>query len=372
MQILQAYKFKLMPNGQQKKDMASFAGACRFVFNKALELQINNHKNGEKFIGYNSLAKNLTNWRNSIETPWLKDAPFHPLQQALKDLEKSYKNFFAKRADFPKFKRKDNGSSFRFPDAKQFVIDGKNDRIKLPKLGWIRFKNSRDILGKPKNITISQSGGSWFFSVQTEREVSEPVPKSTSAVGIDVGITRFLTKSDGSFVAPLSSFKSHELKLAKYQRRMSRKVKFSKNWKKAKEKVQKVHMDIANARRDFLHKTSTTISKNHALVCIEDLKIRNMSRSSKGTIEKPGKNVRQKSGLNRSILDQGWGEFRRQLEYKMRWNGGLLLSVPAHYTSQECPECHHVSSDNRKTQALFLCISCGFKGNADEIVPSIF
>ena len=123
---------------------------------------------------------------------------------------------------------------------------------------------------------------------------------------------------------------------------MSRKVKFSNNWKKAKTSVQQVHKAIANARKDFLHKTTTTISKNHALVCIEDLQIRNMTRSSKGTSAKPDKRVRKKSGLNRAILDQGWGEFRRQLEYKMTWNGGMLLAVPAHYTSQTCPSCAHV------------------------------
>ena len=123
----------------------------------------------------------------------------------------------------------------------------------------------------------------------------------------------------------------------------------------------------ARARKDFLHKTTTTISQNHALVCIEDLQVRNMSRSSKGTSERPGKRVSQKSGLNRAILDQGWAEFRRQLEYKMQWAGGMLLAVPAHHTSQTCPCCGHVAAENRRTQAQFLCVACEHTAHADLV-----
>ena len=173
--------------------------------------------------------------------------------------------------------------------------------------------------------------------------------------------------SDTTFIEPLNSFKKHQQRLARYQRRMSRKQKFSNNWKKAKVKVQEIHSDIANARKDFLHKATTTISKNHALVCLEDLQIRNMSKSSKGNSKQHGKMVKQKSGLNRSILDQGWGEFRRQLDYKMRWNGGILLAVSPYNTSRFCPRCRCISKDNRKTQAQFLCVDCGYENHADVV-----
>ena len=148
---------------------------------------------------------------------------------------------------------------------------------------------------------------------------------------------------------------------------MSRKTKFSNNWKKAKARVQKIHTRIANARRDFLHKTTTTISKNHAIVCIEDLQVRNMSKSAAGGSDSPGRNVKAKSGLNKSILDQGWFEFRRQLEYKQVWLGGEVLAVPARNTSRTCPACGHVSADNRQTQALFACVECGYENNADLV-----
>jgi putative transposase len=367
MQRLQAFKFALMPNGAQVRDMRRFGGACRFVYNKALALQKENHEAGHKFIGYVAMAKHLTAWRNGLETPWLKEAPCHPLQHALKDLEKAYKNFFARRADFPRFKRKGNGDSFRYPDPKQIKLDQGNGRIFLPKLGWLRYRHSRNVLGEVRNVTVSGSCGKWFVSIQTQRELEQPLPTATTAIGIDVGIARFATKSDETFIEALNSFKKHQQRLARYQRRMSRKVKFSKNWKKAKARIQKIHASIANARKDFLHKATTTISKNHALVCIEDLQVRNMSRSARGTSEQPGKRVKQKAGLNRAILDQGWSEFRRQLAYKMAWNGGMLVAVPPHHTSQTCPGCKHVSTDNRQTQALFLCVECGYENHADVV-----
>jgi putative transposase len=365
----QAFVFELTPNGEQQRDMRRFAGCCRFVSNKALALQQANYRCGGKFIGYLAMAKHLTEWRNGIETPWLKCAPVHPLQHALKDLERAYQNFFTQRAALPRFKRKGSCESFRYPDSKQFEIDECNSRIKLPKLGWIRYRHSRDILGTAKNITIRLSGGRCYASIQTEREVQPPRPAATRAIGIDMGIARFATFSDGSFIAPLNSFKKHQQRLARYQRRMSRKIKFSNNWQKARVKVQKLHTQIANGRRDFLHKSTTTISKNHALLCIEDLQVRNMSRSSRGTQEQHGKRVKQKCGLNRAILDQGWAQFRRQLQYKTEWRGATLVTVPAQHTSQTCPRpnCRHVAPANRRTQALFVCVACGYTGHADVV-----
>ncbi|GGX88083.1 transposase [Litchfieldella qijiaojingensis] len=355
-----------MPDGDQQRQMRRFAGSCRFVFNKALALQKDNYETGGKFIGYVAMAKQLTAWRNDAETAWLKDAPVHPLQHTLKDLEKAYKNFFEKRADFPRFKRKGQSDSFRYPDPKQIKLDQANGRIFLPKLGWLRYRNSREALGELRNATVSQSGGKWFVSIQTRRDVEPPFPQG-GAVGIDMGIARFATLSDGTFYAPLNSFKRHETALRKAQRAMSRKTKFSNNWKKAKARVQKIHSRIGNARRDYLHKTTTTISQNHAMVCIEDLQVRNMSRSAKGSAEQPGKQVRAKSGLNKSILDQGWFEFRRQLDYKLAWNGGHLIAMPPRNTSRTCPCCGHVSADNRRAQERFACVECGFEENADLV-----
>lgn len=364
MERLQAFKFELQPNGEQQRNMRRFAGSCRFVFNKALALQQERHEQGEKKLSYAGLCKALTEWKAQPETIWLKETHSQPLQQTLKDLERSYVNFFEKRADFPRFKKKGMGDSFRFPQGCK--LEQGNSRIFLPKLGWLHYRNSRPILGEVCNVTVSQSGGKWFVSIQTRREVAV-TPPTGGIVGIDMGIVRFATLSDGSYLEPLHSFKKHQQRLKRYQRRMARKVKFSQNWKKAKAKVTQVHIDIGNARKDYLHKASTTISQNHAIVCLEDLQIRNMSKSSKGNAEQHGKRVKQKSGLNRSILDQGWGEFRRQLDYKLAWRGGHLIAVPPHNTSRTCPACGHISKENRLTQAKFECVECGFEDNADLV-----
>ena len=367
MECLKAYRFELKLNGAQQRQCAQFAGVKRYIYNKALALQQANYAQGNKYLNYASIAKHLSPWRNDISTPWLKEAPFHTQQQALKDLDRAYRNFFQGLSEFPKPKKKGIHDSFRFPDPKQIKFDQVNSRIKLPKLGWIGYRNSREVLGDLRNVTITQSGGKWFMAIQTRRQINQPIPQATSAVGIDMGVTNFAALSNGIFIAPLDSFKKHEQRLKKYQRRMSHKVKFSNNWKKEKTKVNQIHSDIANARKDFLHKTTTTICKNHALVCIEDLQISNMSKSSKGTIETPGKNVKAKSGLNKAILDQGWGEFRRQLEYKMAWSGGMVIAVPPQYTSQQCPACQHTEKSNRKTQAQFKCVSCGYENHADMV-----
>ncbi len=366
MQRLQAFQYELIPTGEHQRLMRRFAGSCRFVFNKALALQKDRYAQGEQKLGYAGLCKLLTEWRNSADTAWLADSPVHPLQQTLKDLERAYSNFFAKRADFPRFKRKGRHDSFRYPDPKQIKLDQGNNRVFLPKLGWLRYRSSRAVLGTVKNVTVSQLCGRWFVSIQTEREVEQPIPNG-GAVGMDMGVARFATLSDGTFYAPLNSFKRHQDRLRKAQQAMSRKVKFSNNWKKEKSRIQKIHARIGHARRDFLHKTSTAISQNHAMVCIEDLQVRNLSRSAAGTTEAPGRNVRAKSGLNQSILDQGWFEFRRQLDYKLAWNGGWLIAVPPQNTSRTCPCCGHVSADNRQTQAQFLCVGCGFEENADVV-----
>ncbi|MDX5297922.1 MAG: transposase, partial [Gammaproteobacteria bacterium] len=193
MQRLQAFKYALMPDGQQERQMRRFAGSCRFVYNKALALQKERYERGESKLGYTGLCQQLTSWKQDVAWAWLAETPSQALQQSLKDLERAYANFFAKRADLPHFKKKGQHDSFRYPQGVK--LDQTNSRIFLPKLGWLRYRNSREALGTVKNVTVSQSGGKWYVSIQTERKVEKPVPQSTSAVGIDMGIARFATLS---------------------------------------------------------------------------------------------------------------------------------------------------------------------------------
>ena len=363
MLLRKAFKFEIMPNGEQSRKIKQFCGCCRFVFNRALAWQNEQYQqdNNQKF-SYSKIANLLPQWKK--ELIWLKECHSQVLQQSLKDLEKAFKNFFQQRADFPKFKKKGVKESFRFPQGCK--LEQQNSRIWLPKIGWVRYRNSREVIGEIKNVTVSQKCGRFFVSIQTEFESQIPVHKG-GELGIDMGVARFATLSNGEFFEPLNAFKTYKGKLAKLQKRLKNKVKFSQNWQKLKAKIAKLHHKIANCRKDFLHKISTQISKNHAMIYIEDLQVANMSKSAKGTAEQHGKNVAAKSGLNRAILDQSWFEFRRQLDYKTQWQGGFLVAVPAQNTSRTCLCCGHISKENRQTQAHFECVECGYTENADVV-----
>ena len=356
MKRMQAYKFQLRPKAKQANLMLGFAGCCRFVWNKALALEKETYQAEGKRLGFYNLCKALRDWKKEEETSFLAGAHSQILQFVLKDLDQAYKNFFEKRANFPRFKKKGVHNTFRYPQG--FKLDEGNSRIYLPKIGWVRYRKSRVIEGTPKQVAVSLSAGEWYVSILTEREVVEHIHPSQSSIGIDMGVAHFAMLSDGSTIEPLNSFRKYEKKLAKLQRKQARCKKFSANWQKVKSRIQRLHLHIANARKDFLHKASTMISKNHAVVVLEDLKVRNMSSSKTG-----GK---RKSRLNKSILDQGWFEFRRQLTYKLAWLGGSLIAIPPQYTSQTCSRCGCVDKQNRQTQAKFKCIACGFEINADH------
>ena len=356
MKRMQAYKFQLRPKAKQANLMLGFAGCCRFVWNKALALEKETYQAEGKRLGFYNLCKALRDWKKEEETSFLAGAHSQILQFVLKDLDQAYKNFFEKRANFPRFKKKGVHNTFRYPQG--FKLDEGNSRIYLPKIGWVRYRKSRVIEGTPKQVAVSLSAGEWYVSILTEREVVEHIHPSQSSIGIDMGVAHFAMLSDGSTIEPLNSFRKYEKKLAKLQRKQARCKKFSANWQKVKSRIQRLHLHIANARKDFLHKASTMISKNHAVVVLEDLKVRNMSSSKTG-----GK---RKSRLNKSILDQGWFEFRRQLTYKLAWLGGSLIAIPPQYTSQTCSRCGCVDKQNRQTQAKFKCIACGFGINADH------
>jgi putative transposase len=253
----------------------------------ALALQKDALDKIQKIQSYNHLAGCLVDWKRSEELSFLKTAPSQTLQQTLKALDRAMKDAFDKKQPgkrFPVWKKKFKCSdSFRYPQG--FKLEG--NRVFLPKIGWVRFHKSREIQGTPRNMTVSRRGKHWFVSIQTEQDVL--IPERTvsnpfdDVVGIDMGATRFVTTSqtdetgmDGSFVEPLNSFKKLENKLVRAQRLLSRKQKFSNNWKKQKQAVSKLHIKIADARNDFLQKLSTIMSKNHAVIVAEDLRIKNI------------------------------------------------------------------------------------------------
>lgn len=211
MQILKAFKFELMPNGAQIRKMKQFCGCSRFVFNRALAYQNEQYEADKSFkFSYAKIANLLPKWKK--ELVWLKDCHSQVLQQSLKDLESSFKNFFAKRADFPQFKKKGEKDSFRFPQGGK--LEQQNNRVYLPKIDWVRYRNSRNVFGEVKNVTVSQKCGKWFVSIQTEFETEKtPTPKG-GEIGVDMGIVRFATLSDGQYFEPINAFKASKGKLA--------------------------------------------------------------------------------------------------------------------------------------------------------------
>ena len=392
MKILQHYKFRLLPNKEQEILLNQAIGSARFVWNQVLAKSFEMFAKNER-IRYETIEKKLLPLKKTPEFSFLGQTYSACLQQKIKDLAKAWDKFFnpkeqaklkqkpfkAKKPKFfklpdggevqlrplmPRFKKKSDGEqSFRLPFNDCEVI---GDRVSLPKkTGWIKFKKSQEIVGKITSITIKKICGLWYVSFCINREIEQPLHPSKSAIGVDLGIKKLITTSDGQVFDPINSFKANQVKIARLQRKLKKKTKFSENWKKLNLKINKLHHHIANIRHDYLHKVTTTLSKNHAMIVVEDLKVANMSKSAKGSIEKKGKNVKAKSGLNKSILDQGWSMLVDMLEYKQQWRGGLLVKVDPKYTSQTCSSCGHVAKENRLTQANFNCIECGFSENAD-------
>jgi len=367
MLIRKAYKFRLKPNAVQQQHLYTIAGHCRFLWNKVLHMNLTRLDKKQSIFWYQEADFWSKRWKASEEYGFLKEVPAHCIQQKLKDLDKAFRDAFDKTQPFkrlPRYKKRGMGDSFRFPEPKQIQLD--NRRIKLPKLGWICFYKSQAIKGSIKNVTVSRRSGQWYISIQVEQEIPTPIHPEQSMIGVDMGIAKFAAYSDGRFKESIHVYRTWEQRLARAQRHLARKKKFSENWKKQQRAIQKLHGKIANVRRDFLHKTSTQLSKSHAMIVVEDLKISKMSRSAKGSLEQPGRQVKAKSGLNKSILDQGWGEFCRQLEYKLCWLGGMLLKVKPQYTSQMCSVCGFVDACNRITRDNFVCQSCGFQADADS------
>ena len=364
--IRKAYKFRLKPDHEQVAKLHSFAGHCRFVWNKVLALNLKRLEEKKPLIWYHEADFWAKLWKQSDEYHFLKEAPAHCIQQKLKDLNKAFKEGFDKKQPLkriPRFKKKGMGDGFRFPEPKHIQVEHR--KIKLPKLGWIKFYQSRAIDGKIKNATVTYSAGHWYVSVQVELDIGTPKHTATSAIGIDMGIKKYIALSTGEHEDPINPFKKYQDQLSKAQRRLSKKKKFSENWKKQKKRLQKIHRKIAHVRKDFQHKLSTKLSNSHAMIVVEALKISNMSRSASGTLDNPGKNVKAKSGLNKSILDQAWGEFKRQISYKLAWKGGIYLEVPAPYTSQTCSVCGEKDKASRQGQERYVCTSCGYEANAD-------
>jgi len=358
--MLKAQKVRLYPNKEQCEIISSQIGGARYVYNRALALRKYAYEKFGIKVGKFALINHITKLKKREKTSWLKEIDSQAIQQSIANMDKAYQHFF-KGGGYPKFKsRHHSRQSYQYPQRVKF--DG--NKVFLPKVGWVKCKGLRkEFVGKIKTVTVSYEAYQYHASILLDIEEEVVTSHNSKAIGIDVGVSLVVADSNGKKVKPLNLVRELS-KLRKKAQQLSRKKKNSNNRAKAKVKLAKQNLRIANMRKDFLHKLSKSYSENQTVV-VEDLKIKNMTKAIKGTVEKPSKNASAKRGLNRVITQQSWGLLFELLEYKLKERGGQLIKVDPKFTSQTCNECAHVSKENRKSQDKFVCTACGHTANAD-------
>lgn len=355
--MLKGYKYKLMPNLEQREILSKYFGCVRFVYNWGLEKKINTHKECGKSISYVKLSSEFTLLKQQKEFEWLSECPRDTLQQSLRNLDRAFSNFFKKNAKYPKFKtKKHSRDSVKFTKSVHF--DFINWTVKLPNIGKIDLCKNRTFnqeTNKIVNCTVSKDSCGTYWCAVVIDDLQEMPSKAEiskdSSVGIDLGIKDYATLSDGRKFSNPKHLENAKKRLAHLQKVLARKENGSKNYEKMRIKVAKCHRKIANKRNDSLHNLSSYLVNNYKTICLEDLNVKGML---------------QNHHLARAIQDASWYEFTRQLQYKSDWNGDNVIYIGRFEpSSKTCSVCGYKKEDLKLSDRSWVCPNCGTKHDRD-------
>lgn len=361
--MLAGRRYRLGLTSEQAEMAEEFGSICRSVWNTALEQRREYRRRGA-WMNYVPQAAELADAKREHE--WLRAAPSHVLQQTLKDLDKACRTHGTFKVRW-RSKARWN-PSFRFPAGNLITVERMNrkwGRAKLPKLGWVAFRWSRPPGGEIRSATVSRKTGHWYISFLVEDGVVTPRHHAGTPIGIDRGVVVAVTTSTGCFHDRGCVTSGEKARYRRLQQRLARSEKGSANRRRTLVAMNRIVGRITDRRTDFTAWTANRLTTRHSVVVLEDLRTKNMTASAKGTQAEPGRNVRQKAGLNRAILDKGWHRMERAIRNAARSTGTEVVLVNPAYTSQTCNRCGCVDAKNRKSQAVFVCTSCGHRDHAD-------
>jgi putative transposase len=346
--INKAFKYRIYPNARQREFLANSFGCTRFVYNYFLRQHIDTYAETGKGSTYCGNSSSLTQLKKQLEFEWLNDVSAQSLQQALRNLDTAYNNFFNKRTQFPKFKKKSNKQSFRVPQ--DFSIH--DNLLDIPKCKGIKIKLHRNIEGNMKSITISKTpSGKYYASVLCELEIPNPV-YSGGELGIDYGVKVFITTSDGTTIDSPKYLRKSEVKLKRLQRTFCKKHPTSKNRYKAQKQLAKTHEHVANQRADFQHKLSNQLTRDNQTIYVESLSISNMV---------------QNHNLAKSISDSGWSAFVSMLKYKGKWYGCHIVEIDRWFpSSKRCHVCGYINDNLTLNDRSWVCPECSTNLDRDH------
>ncbi|WP_433477233.1 RNA-guided endonuclease InsQ/TnpB family protein [Spirillospora sp. CA-142024] len=356
-------RYRLQPTPAQEQALLEHCGHARFVWNLAVEQHGCWRPGRRSAPRFAEQCRQLT--RARAEFAWLRAGSVTVQQQALKDFAQAMGNFFAGTHRRPTWRKAGRHEGFRIVAVKPGDVRRVSRRVgqvKVPKVGWVRFRWSRPVPGDAKSFRVTRDrAGRWHVAFAA---IPDPIPApgTGEVVGVDRGVAVSAALSTGDLLTAPGLRETERARLARLLRRLARAQGGSKRRARVKAAITRLRARETDRRKDWIEKTSTSLARRFDLIAVEDLNIRDMTRSARGTVEAPGRNVRQKAGLNRGILAAGWGVLVTRLEHKAP---GRVIKIDPHNTSQTCNTCKHVAGESRKSQAVFVCVACGFRVHAD-------